>query len=109
MAKVTVPRSPPWKFPTSGRMKLDTTEKIDDEDIPSYVPENYYPVYLGEVFMSIYQVVTKLGFGVNPTIWLCRDPRQGFERYLFNYSRFFSNSINREQRYLTLKIHVRTK
>ncbi|KAH9205027.1 CMGC/CLK protein kinase [Leptodontidium sp. 2 PMI_412] len=77
------------KFPTSGFVVLDATKKIEEEDIPSYVPEDYYPVYIGEVFKSRYQVVTKLGFGVNSTVWLCRDIR--------------------EHRYLTLKIRVRTK
>lgn len=83
----TVPRSP-RKFPTSGSVELDTTKKIEEEYIPYYVPENYYPVHIGELFMSRYQVVTKLGFGVNSTIWLSRDLRQGFEQHLFNYLRF---------------------
>ena len=69
----TTPRSPPRKFPTSGFVTLDTTKNIEEEDIPSYIPEDYYPVYIGEVFKSRYQVVTKLGFGVNSTVWLCRD------------------------------------
>lgn len=38
-----------------------------------YKPENYYPVYLGEVFKERYQVVAKLGYGVYSTVWLCRD------------------------------------
>ncbi|OCL06510.1 protein kinase [Glonium stellatum] len=85
----TSPHSPLRKFPTSGFVVLDATKKIEEEDVPSYVPEDYYPVYIGEVFRSRYQVVTKLGFGVNSTVWLCRDLR--------------------EHRYLTLKMRVRTK
>jgi serine/threonine-protein kinase SRPK3 len=80
----TTPHSPPCKFPTSGFVELDATEKIEEEDVPAYVPEDYYPVYIGQVFRSRYQVVTKLGFGVNCTVWLCRDLRQGFELHLFN-------------------------
>jgi hypothetical protein len=83
------PHSPPRKFPTSGFVALDATKKIEEETVPSYVPEDYYPVSIGEVFGSRYQVVTKLGFGVNSTVWLCRDLRQGFELHLFNLSRFF--------------------
>ncbi|KAH8598552.1 kinase-like domain-containing protein [Bisporella sp. PMI_857] len=60
-------------FPASGFVVLDATKKIEEEDVPSYVPEDYYTVYIGEVFRSRYQVVTKLGFGVNSTVWLCRD------------------------------------
>ncbi|KAK0102752.1 hypothetical protein ONS95_006349 [Cadophora gregata] len=80
--------SPLRKLP-SRFVDLDVTKKIEEEDVPSYVPEDYYPVHIGEVFKSRYQVVTKLGFGVNSTVWLCRDLRK--------------------HRYLTLKIRVRTK
>jgi hypothetical protein len=72
---VTPPQSPPRKFPTSGFVTLDATRKIEEDELPSYVPEGYYPVYMGEVFGSRYHVVTKLGFGANSTVWLCRDLR----------------------------------
>ncbi|KAG0645023.1 Serine threonine-kinase SRPK [Hyphodiscus hymeniophilus] len=45
----TTPHSP-RKFPTSGFVELDATKKIEEEDVPTYVPEDYYPVYIGEVF-----------------------------------------------------------
>jgi serine/threonine-protein kinase SRPK3 len=79
----TAPYSSPRKFPTSGFAALDATKKIEEENVPSYVPEDYYPVQIGEVFRSRYQVVTKLGFGVNSTVWLCRDLRQELELDLF--------------------------
>ncbi|PMD18730.1 protein kinase [Hyaloscypha hepaticicola] len=85
----TAPQFPPRKFPTSGFVTLDATQKIEEEDLPSYVPEDYYSVYMGEVFGSRYKVVTKLGFGVNSTVWLCRDLR--------------------DHRYLTLKLRVRAR
>jgi len=85
----TAPCSPPRKFPTSGFVTLDATKKVEEEDLPSYVPEDYYPVYIGKVFGSRYQVVGKLGFGVNSTVWLCRDLRQGLGQHLFNWSGFF--------------------
>jgi hypothetical protein len=81
-AMVSVPPSPLRKFPTSGFVALNAAEKIEEEDVPSYIPEDYYPVYIGEVFNSRYQIMTKLGFGVNSTVWLCRDLRQGFDRDL---------------------------
>ncbi|KAK2808640.1 hypothetical protein FQN50_004504 [Emmonsiellopsis sp. PD_5] len=57
-------RSPslPRKFPTSGFVTLDSKLKVEEEGLPSYVPEDYYPVMIGEVFVSRYQVVSKLGF-----------------------------------------------
>ena len=33
----------------------------------------YYPVNIGDVFSSKYQIIGKLGFGVTSTVWLARD------------------------------------
>lgn len=68
--------SPRRALPTTGFATLNITEKIEEEKLPSYVPEDYYPAFIGEVLKSRYQIVTKLGFGVNSTVWLCRDLRQ---------------------------------
>lgn len=64
---------PPRRFPTSGFVELDSSETIEEEELPGYVAENYYPVCIGEVFASRYQVVSKLGCGMSSTVWLCRD------------------------------------
>lgn len=69
----SVPRLPPRQFPTSGYVILDPSEKIEEEKLPLYVSEDYYPVHIGEVFASRYQVVSKLGYGTSSTAWLCRD------------------------------------
>ncbi|KAF3029615.1 hypothetical protein E8E12_000943, partial [Didymella heteroderae] len=60
-------------FPVDGFEKLSLQEKIEEEQIPNYKAERFYPVQLGEVLQSRYQVVAKLGFGTASTIWLCRD------------------------------------
>jgi len=54
---------------------LSVKERIEEERIPGYKAGNFYPVRLGEVFKSRYQVVAKLGFGTSSTVWLCRDLR----------------------------------
>ncbi|KGO77439.1 hypothetical protein PITC_048120 [Penicillium italicum] len=69
------PSLPPRQFSASEFVKIDLTDKIEEEDLPSYVAENYYPVHIGEVFASRYQVVSKLGYGMSSTAWLCRDLR----------------------------------
>ncbi|XHG05702.1 hypothetical protein AWENTII_008916 [Aspergillus wentii] len=81
--------SQPRVFPRSGFEILDSSERFEEEFFPSYAKECYYPVHIGEVFNSQYQVVTKLGFGSSSTVWLCRD--------LHN------------ERYLVLKVHVQTR
>ena len=77
------PPSPCRTFPTSGYVTLNATEKIEEEKILAYNAEDYYPVYIGEKFNSRYQIVAKLGFGVNSTVWLSRDLRQESDRELF--------------------------
>ena len=66
-----VPRLPPRQFPTSGYVRLDSSEKIVEEELPLYVPKDYYPVHIGGVFASRSQVVPKLGYGTSSTAWLC--------------------------------------
>lgn len=65
--------SRPRVFPTSGFDILDPSTKFEEETLPDYLKERYYPVHVGEVFNSRYQVITKLGFGSSSTVWLCRD------------------------------------
>ncbi|TPX21948.1 hypothetical protein DIZ76_015913 [Coccidioides immitis] len=65
--------SPPRRFPSSGFVALDPKLKVEEEELPSYVPGDFYPVTIGEVFVERYQVVAKLGFGMSSTVWLCRD------------------------------------
>ncbi|KAJ5929290.1 hypothetical protein N7454_007138 [Penicillium verhagenii] len=70
------PLLPTRQLSASDFVKIDPIGKIEEEDLPSYVAENYYPVHIGEVFASRYQVVSKLGYGMSSTAWLCRDLRQ---------------------------------
>ncbi|KAI9743758.1 MAG: hypothetical protein M1818_002491 [Claussenomyces sp. TS43310] len=38
---------------------------IEEETLPHYEPEHYYPVHIGDVFEARYQVAGKLGYGAN--------------------------------------------
>ncbi|KAI9375122.1 kinase-like protein [Aspergillus egyptiacus] len=67
----------PRVFPISGFDTLDPRIPLEEETFPSYRPERYYPVRLGEVFKARYQILTKLGFGASSTVWLCRDLHDG--------------------------------
>lgn len=60
-------------FPSEGFELLPRQPKIEEERTPNYKAEQFYPVQLGEIFESRYQVVAKLGFGTASTVWLCRD------------------------------------
>lgn len=60
-------------FPSQGFGLLPVDRKIEEETLPEYKAERFYPARLGEVFASRYQVVAKLGFGTTSTVWLGRD------------------------------------
>ncbi|KAJ5362341.1 hypothetical protein N7541_003185 [Penicillium brevicompactum] len=46
---------------------------IDEETMPHYHPDHFYPVHIGDVFNDKYRVMGKLGFGASSTSWLCQD------------------------------------
>ncbi|KAF9880111.1 alpha-n-arabinofuranosidase a [Colletotrichum karsti] len=52
------------------------TVRLEEETFSWYDPDKWYPVRIGEVFESRYQVLLKLGFGSASTSWLCRDLRE---------------------------------
>jgi serine/threonine-protein kinase SRPK3 len=53
--------------------RIGASQLIEEETLPDYLAERYYPVRIGELLESRYQVVGKLGFGVTSTVWLARD------------------------------------
>lgn len=63
----------PLTFPKSGFDSIDVSEKIEEETLPTYKAEKYYPAQIGDIFKDRYQIVGKLGYGVTSTVWLCRD------------------------------------
>ncbi|KAJ5587131.1 uncharacterized protein N7459_002896 [Penicillium hispanicum] len=65
--------SAPRVFPTTGFEILDPSLRIEEETLPTYSPEKYYPVQQGEIFSGRYQAVAKLGYGVTSTVWFARD------------------------------------
>lgn len=66
--------SPVRRFSSPGTL-LDPNNKLEEENLRGYSPEHFYPVKIGDVFRSRYQVVGKLGYGGHSTVWLCRDLR----------------------------------
>lgn len=60
-------------FPTSGFETVNASKILDEERFEEFKKGQYYPVNIGDVYRSKYQVVGKLGFGVTSTVWLARD------------------------------------
>jgi hypothetical protein len=60
-------------FPTDGFGRVSLEDKFEEEKIPGYHAERFYPARIGDVYSKRYQVLAKLGFGTTSTVWLCRD------------------------------------
>lgn len=69
------PDSPLRTCPNEGFEELPADQPLEEEKWDFYSPELFYPVRIGEVFKSRWQVVGKLGYGAHSTVWLCRDLR----------------------------------
>ena len=65
--------STPRQFPTTGFEVITSSHLVEEEQWEWYKPEEFYPVCIGGIFRSQYQVVGKVGYGVYATAWLCRD------------------------------------
>ena len=66
----------PWltkDFSNPNFKKIGASQLIEEENLPDYLAERYYPVRIGELLESRYQVVGKLGFGATSTVWMARD------------------------------------
>ncbi|KAJ8131233.1 hypothetical protein O1611_g2390 [Lasiodiplodia mahajangana] len=55
--------------------KMDQGKPFEEEQLPWYNPDQFYPVRIGEILNSSYKVLGKLGYGAYSTVWLCRNVR----------------------------------
>lgn len=73
---------PPLQFPTSGFEIIDDSVLLEEEHFNEFKSGQYYPVNIGEILASKYQVVGKLGFGTTSTVWLARNLQDSNNRYV---------------------------
>ncbi|RAL16615.1 uncharacterized protein BO97DRAFT_475361 [Aspergillus homomorphus CBS 101889] len=52
---------------------LPLSSPIEEETLPYYNPQHYYPVKLGDIYNTRYQITTKQGYGAYSTTWLSLD------------------------------------
>ncbi|KAI6779942.1 Serine/threonine-protein kinase SRPK [Emericellopsis cladophorae] len=98
------PLHPPRQFPTHRGPLLPVQQLLEEETLPRYSAEHYYPARIGEVLGSQYQIVSKLGFGSTSTVWLARDlnSNQHVALKVFVLSQAFGGPASQE-----LGIHAR--
>ncbi|KAF2211363.1 hypothetical protein CERZMDRAFT_121572 [Cercospora zeae-maydis SCOH1-5] len=59
--------------PVKSTPEIDLSQPFEEERLPWYRPDLFYPVRIGETMASRYRVLGKLGYGAHSTSWLCRD------------------------------------
>ncbi|KAK3649216.1 hypothetical protein LTR56_007056 [Elasticomyces elasticus] len=78
---------------------------IEEETLPSYRPEKYYPVRFGDTFNNRYHVIGKLGYGAASTVWLCRDNHSAQDTPQYVALKVYVNSL-RTYRELPIYDHI---
>ena len=48
-------------------------KQVEEETLPKYNADHFYPIRIGDVLGDRYKVVAKLGFGMTATVWLAKD------------------------------------
>lgn len=66
-------RRPSRRLLSSAKMHLG--QPFEEEKLPWYAADQFYPVRIGEVLDSRYKVLGKLGYGAHSTSWLCQSIR----------------------------------
>jgi len=56
----------PHEFPTTGFTIIPASETVEEENWPWYVPQSFYPVRIGDVLHSMYQVLYKANSVTEP-------------------------------------------
>ncbi|KAJ5236935.1 hypothetical protein N7489_007026 [Penicillium chrysogenum] len=96
--------SPVLRFPTSGVEVIKPSQILEEERYREFKKGHYYPVTIGEVLVSKYQILGKLGFGTTSTVWLARDLEGGTGQGEIQTSQALSQGDRSHPGY----VHVRT-
>ncbi|KAI0654569.1 kinase-like domain-containing protein [Cubamyces menziesii] len=87
---------PPRPLSTVNPSIINSNIPIEEERLPWYDSRDFYPVRVGQVFKSRYQVVGKLGYGGYSTVWLCRDLMEHCYVAVKVFSQLSTEPIQRE-------------
>lgn len=62
-----------WQVPPNAEPPIPQHEPVDEELCPGYNSANFYPANPGEVLAERFQLLVKIGWGSQSTVWLARD------------------------------------
>lgn len=89
---------------------LDATP-IEEELLPGYKAEDYYPITTEQTLNSRYRIICKLGRGVGSTVWLAEDVKYDGPELDVNPHHIFYNfadGVSRESQYRAVKVCTRS-
>lgn len=66
-------KEPLWQVPVRPEPRIPQRELVDEEIHPEYRPSSFYPARPGEVLARKFQLLVKIGWGSQSTVWLARD------------------------------------
>ncbi|GAB1316567.1 Serine/threonine-protein kinase SRPK [Madurella fahalii] len=74
-AESLIRRTPlvPLQFPSTRFQVIPSSQPLEEERLDEFRTSHYYPVQIGDVYTSKYQVLGKLGYGTTSTVWLARN------------------------------------
>lgn len=84
---------------------------IEEELLPGYKAEDYYPVTTDQTLNSRYRIICKLGRGVGSTVWLAEDVKYDSPEPHFNSHHIFNrfaDGVSRTSQYRAVKVCTRT-
>ncbi|KAL1978187.1 hypothetical protein VTN31DRAFT_1046 [Thermomyces dupontii] len=70
---ISFARKSPWQFPPGSGPQIPERELVDEEVCPGYDSAAFYPAKPGEVLAKRFQLLAKVGWGSQSTVWLARD------------------------------------
>ncbi|KAJ5706945.1 hypothetical protein N7488_006746 [Penicillium malachiteum] len=81
-------------------VSLPVDRAIEEETLPHYNPDQFFPVHIGNILNDRYKVTGKLGYGAYSTSWLCQDlmTQNHVVLKLSTFLRKFSAATHRELR-----------
>ncbi|KKZ60947.1 hypothetical protein EMCG_04420 [[Emmonsia] crescens] len=62
-----------WQKPPNSAPAVPQQELVDEEVCPDYNPATFYPAKPAEVLAQKFQLLVKIGWGSQSTVWLARD------------------------------------
>ncbi|KAF3484187.1 CMGC/SRPK protein kinase [Arthroderma uncinatum] len=62
-----------WQLPSNSGPPIPQQELVDEEACSDYGSASFYPAKPGEVLAKKFQLLVKIGWGSQSTVWLARD------------------------------------